>query len=423
MPVRLETELADLVVNHPRLAAATDRVREADEGVREAKSLYLPEVAVSGRGGYAHFDTPARRVVEVGSLSTGSYSSRAIVRQRLFDGNGRAERVEIASIGLDRTELERQATLEDVLLEGATAYHAVIRDAILVEIAFAQEGSIKRQLNLEDERVRRGGGIAVDVLFAKARLQNAVQERVALEGEFARSKANYAQVFGRLPDVDEMVEPIAPLQLLPETLDAALAIADAENLRLAIVREDLAAADRDRALARSSYFPRIDLLGEGILEENVDGISGYRREAGAYIEFSWTLFDGFAREARTGQAAARFAANQNRTRDVDRLVREEVERAYVDLETARQRVGLLENAATIAAEVFEARRRLRALGEETAINVLDAESELFEARLELVEADFTSRIAVYRLAAALGRLTPAGLELRLKAALDETAAR
>jgi len=48
---------------------------------------------------------------------------------------------------------------------------AVSRQNQLVELATQNEETIQIQLNLEDERVLKGSGIAIDVLQAKSRLQ------------------------------------------------------------------------------------------------------------------------------------------------------------------------------------------------------------------------------------------------------------
>ena len=70
----------------------------------------------------------------------------------------------------------------------------------------------------------------------------------------------------------------------------------------------------------------------------------------------------------------------------------------------RDRVDLLNNAVAIADEVLKARRRLREAGKETALNVLDAEGEVFNAQINQIEADYDSRLAVYRVIFATGNL-------------------
>ena len=80
--------------------------------------------------------------------------------------------------------------------------------------------------------------------------------------------------------------------------------------------------------------------------------------------------------------------------------------AWQQLATARERVGLLQNAGNIAREVHAARRKQLEAGEETEINVLDAEIEAVTAQINATGAEYDARTAVYRMLLALGRLTP-----------------
>ena len=94
----------------------------------------------------------------------------------------------------------------------------------------------------------------------------------------------------------------------------------------------------------------------------------------------------------------------DQTNFLKRKIGEELRLAWSGLTTARQRVTLLQNAVNIAAEVFNGRRKLREAGKETVINVLDAESGMFDARIQLVTAQHDARVAVYRLLASMGQL-------------------
>ena len=94
---------------------------------------------------------------------------------------------------------------------------------------------------------------------------------------------------------------------------------------------------------------------------------------------------------------------------------EQVRLSWQALLTVRERLELLENAINIASAVFDSRQRLREAGKETVINVLDAESEIFNAQINFTVAAYDERIAVYQLLLAMGRLNAQNLEL---AALD-----
>ncbi len=154
------------------------------------------------------------------------------------------------------------------------------------------------------------------------------------------------------------------------------------------------------------------MVVRGNVENNVAGIDGHRLDWSALVQLNWELFSGFATRASVAQAAAQIAESRNNHAFVDRAVVEQLQLAWDGLNTARRRQELLENAVIIAAEVFELRQKLRDSGKETAINVLDAENEVNDARINLVAADFDARIAAYRVLQAMGRLTPENLGIQ-----------
>ena len=116
-----------------------------------------------------------------------------------------------------------------MLLEGINAYYGALRNTKLLGIARDNENIIKRQLVLEDERVQRGSGIAVDVLLAKARLQLAVERRIAVEGSLKEAIARYMQVFNHRQTIPTMVDPNVDLSFLPTEMKSAIDVAVSNN--------------------------------------------------------------------------------------------------------------------------------------------------------------------------------------------------
>ena len=94
---------------------------------------------------------------------------------------------------------------------------------------------------------------------------------------------------------------------------------------------------------------------------------------------------------------------------VNRKVIEDVRLSWDQLDTVRARVELLENAVNIAQEVYVARNKRRQAGQETLLDLLDAENEVFTAQISAADAAFDARIAVYRMLFAIGRMTPGSI--------------
>jgi adhesin transport system outer membrane protein len=88
-----------------------------------------------------------------------------------------------------------------------------------------------------------------------------------------------------------------------------------------------------------------------------------------------------------------------------------VHTAWNQLQNGHERQELLQSAAKIASEVMAFRKRLRDSGKETAINVLDAEVEYYSVLSNMINAEYDSKIAFYRLMYAMGKLTPDSIGL------------
>ncbi len=407
--VSLTEELRRIVEENPQLKAEDERVAAEDARVDEAFSGFLPRVEVRGDIGRERTDDRTRRRVQGTDARFTRKRTALTITQNLYDGRRRVATYDAAKNRREAAEATRLTTLQDVLFQGTTAYLNVLRQKQLLDITLENEASIQRQLELEDERVARGAGIAVDVLLAKSRLQQAKERRVAIEGLLVEAASTYKQVFGAEPPLGLLETVRPPSDIEPADLEEALGTAYENNPNISRIESLIAEARERTTAARSGYYPSFDFVTEGKVEEDFDAKSGLKKQLSVYVRGRWEFFNGFQTRSQVAAATRERAALDNESSQIDRQIEEQVRIAWERLQNGRQRVALLENAVAIAAEVFEGRKRLRAAGRETALNVLDAETEVFLARINLVSADFDSRIAFYQLLLAMGVLTPTTL--------------
>lgn len=398
-------ELRDLVNTHPQVSAGRKNVSSAEEQVNKAFGGYLPRVDLKGDAGYEYVDNPTRRDTVGDPFGMGRDTASVVATQVLYDGGATASAYEAAKLQKDAVSSDSSATEQSVLLQGVAAYLNVLRQRELINLSRQNEENIKRQLNLENERVQRGSGIAVDVLQAKSRLQISKERRVTVEGALKDAVSTYEQVYGRKPDMASMRMPGVPLELLPPSLDDAIKIAVANNPALESAKKQSAVASEQRDAAEADYMPRVNLEAAADYEHNKNTVIGVRRDYSVLVTANWNVFNGFATRANTARAAYDYAASQDKQVYVHRKVEEQTKLAWQALETARQRVNLLQNAVNIASEVYTSRIKLREAGKETAINVLDAENEVFNARINLTAALFDANMATYQVLQAMGQLS------------------
>lgn len=395
--------LNGLLADHPQIKVAKEGIAASEATKQEAFSGYLPKLDLSGSSGFESVDRTGYSPPGVKTnLPTDNYG--LTLTQNLFNGWNTTAQHATAEKGVEIATITLTQTQQQILFEGATAYIEVLRQIELTNLAVENEETLKKQLHLEDERVQRGSGIAVDVLQAKSRLQISKERHTAFMGALKDAISRYIQVFGKLPEVDSMTIPALPIANVPATLDEAIAIATSENPTLISTGENVEVAALARKTAHSGFYPSVDIVGASTYNDNLSGTSGEETNYSVALRTTWQLYSGFADRARTRRAAHNYQSALESSEYVKRKIVEEVKLAWSSLNTNKSRYDLLQNAVNIAGEVYDARKRLRDAGSDTALNVLDAENELFRAKIDAESARYDYYNAIYRLLLSMGRL-------------------
>lgn len=408
----LKDELQILLQSHPQVRAANKTLESSKFDVKRNAAGFYPTLNITADKGYERVDNPTTRASQNGGyFGRAKDTASATLTQPLFDGFLTRSLVRTAEINREIAKLSLEGTRQNTIFEGISTYVDVLQQRRLIEIARANERTIQRQLNLEDERVQRGSGVAVDVLQAKSRLQLAKERRVTYEGSLEDAITRYKQVFDKTPYLDTMTDPVPPVEIIPGDLDEATRIALAENPAIANAYATMEVTREGINQSKAGYYPTVDLVGKMNYEKNNSATLGTRRDWSVVVSANWDVFSGFATEAGVSKAAFDYGASKDQKEFVSRKVIEQTRIAWQALLTARQRLDLLENAVNIASEVFESRKKLREAGKETVINVLDAENEVNNAQINYTAATYAERTAIFQLLLALGRLTPENLGL------------
>lgn len=409
----LESELETLIASHPQIKAARKSVEAAGESVTQSRAAFLPTLTLDGDIGPEYIDSPSERSGRGDNWMRPQTTASITLDQNLFDGFSSTAALRTAELNRGLAKISLEGTKQNTLFEGVQTYIDVLRQRRLIGLAREAESNIQQQLDLEDERVQRGSGIAVDVLQAKSRLQLAKERRVGFEGALENAISRYVQVFDHAPKLDNMIDPAPPAEMIPSELVRVIDIAVRENPAIGNSGGSVEVAREQRESSKSGYYPSVDLVTSGNYEKHKGGTIGTRRDGSILLQTSWELFSGFSTQAGTAKATFDYSAAKDNMDYTYRKVVEQARLAWQSLITSRQRVQLLENAVSIASEVFASRKALREAGEETVINVLDAENEVTNAQINFVSVLYDERVAIYQLLLSMGRLSTDNLKIAL----------
>jgi adhesin transport system outer membrane protein len=397
--------LATLTQSHPQVRSAIKSVAASKQEIQKAAAGFLPTVNIASDFGPETIDSPTTRSSGGGKKWQRSKQTATLtVTQNLFQGFEDTAATRTARLNKLISETTLEKTSQDIMMTGVSVFIDVLRQTQLVELAMQNEETIQIQLNLEDERVQTGSGIAVDVLQAKSRLQLAKERRLRFQGDMRNAFTRYTRVFNETPDIEKIVAPMPTPDLIPNSLETAINIALSENPQIRNKNQQIAVARERKRTARSDLFPSFDFVSKFNYEKHNNGTLGIKKDASFLLQANWDLFTGLTSRANIAQASYDYSASQDDYEFMARKVNESTRIAWQNLKTSRERLDQLENAVNIASEVFDSRQKLRAAGKDTVVNVLDAKSEIINARINLTRASFNEREAIYALLLAMGRL-------------------
>lgn len=402
----LADALSDAYLNNPRLLAQRAQLRATDEQVPQAMSGYRPTVSASGSGGKSRTNSQTAFFGAKENRSPTTFN--LAVQQPLFRGFRTSAQIRQAKNSVKAERARLIGVEQGVLLAAATAYMDVVRDQAVLVLNKGNEQVLRRQLQATRDRFEVGEVTRTDVSQAEARVARAVADRVQAEGALEISKAVYRNVVGRTPG--RLSQPESIVQL-PVSREETLQTAADNSPDVAAARFDEKASRSGVDLVKGELLPTINLNGD--FSRNLSTSSSGSRSSSVSIVARITvpLYQAGAVTSRVRQAKQ--IASQRRIQIIEarRDAIEGGDRAWETLTTARARIRAFE-AETRANEIaLEGVTQEATAGLRTVLDVLDAEQELLDARVNLVGARRDEVVAGFRLQAAVGWLTAGRLGL------------
>lgn len=304
---------------------------------------------------------------------------------------------------IDASEYATLDARQRLLFEITELYHDLLLGEAGVQIAGQRVNDGEEFVSIVSARQRAGLGLESEVARARAKLardrQDLAQARAVWEGASTRLAVSL-----RLSPNVLLVgaqERLLPRDLVPSASEAELVTQARERPAVQAFRlQSEAAGRRSRAAWWDLAGPEVDLrVGETWIGDSANDLEGGTRY-GAFL--GWTLsLDkvGEISEARADRDLARLAALRAEERAVG-----EARRILAQLGAARERLPLAWDGLAAAEQNQRISLARFRSGTAIALEVLDAEDRLAEARLDLARAIVDFNVTQARLLAATGQI-------------------
>ncbi|MFA9461139.1 TolC family outer membrane protein [Thiohalorhabdus methylotrophus] len=329
--------------------------------------------------------------------------------QPLFMGGRTWLSVDIAQLGQRQAEAQLSATRQDLMVQVAEAYFAVLNAQDDVNLAQREVRRVKEHLERAQAQFDVGTGDITGVREAQARRDQAQTRLIRARNTLQTARQRLRRLIRKRPPALEEVEEVelgAPDPSSPEAwVDRALG----EHPELVRLRKQLNIDRKNVDLARRQRWPEISAQAQ---YSKVEGGSFFTSDEvhSATLQMDWPIYQGGRVSATTNIRQEQASQTRLQLDDQQEQVRVQTTQAFYDWESAMQEVRSLRAQVRSAKTQLEAIQTGFEVGRRTSIDVLDAQQEYFDALRNLSQARNQYLLSRLQLKSAAGVLTMADLQ-------------
>ena len=405
LPAPLIEAARRAVTSNPEVQARWHGFQAAGNERDVARAGYLPQIDLRASSGREKRVTPIQNI--------GSYSfngTQITLNQMLFDGF--FTRNEVKRLGYAKLTryYELAEASETAALEAVRAYADVVRFRELTEAA-KQNYIEHRQISaLVEERAKSGVGRGVDVEQAIGRTALAESNLLTELTNLQNVSARYLRIVGAMPPANlPMLPDRFTIGTMPASTDVLMRDGLSNSPTLNAAFENARAAKTAIDTRKSAYMPRLDLRAYSERDRNKTtfGIPGSTRIDGVELLLNFNLFRGGADSTRERQAVELHEQARDLQEKACRDVRQTLSIAYSDVKSLNEQLRYLDQHRLSTEKSQQAYRLQFDLGQRTLLDLLDSQSEYFEATRAYINARHNLIVAQARTLSGMGQLVTA----------------
>lgn len=404
----LREAVQNALSHHPSVEAAQAGEVYSNEERRETKADLFPTLRTSASGGRMYGDNSTSRGLTVnrGQAYSWLWEGNATLTQPLFNGFETYNRLDAAQARQESAQMNVSDVRENLALRAVQAYIAVLQSTEAVKKIEDYKAKIadyqSRIQIMVDE------GVADEAEVAQARnvsllLDNTLAETKA---QLDAAHAAYKEAVGRLPE-SALSRPDEPAALIAASPDDALMHAKSNHPTILAAYKQMEAAGHDVDAEEGTLFPSLDGELSYLKRDQVEELGGELEDGRALLRMSWDFSLGGGDLARIRKTKAAYSEKLAQSQEKILEVERDIRLSYADLERTQKQKELSADRVKILQNLFDANETQFEGARVRLLQLMQSDNQLFGAKLESLNADYSHLMAQYAALASAGRLQSA----------------
>lgn len=400
--------MMDAYKTNPSLKAALESHHLSAENVGAAKAGWRPNIGMTGQTGYNVTDDQRRDINQSANPKTAGLS----LKQNIFQGGKTVSGVKAAKFDVLSKRAAFNAAEQQVLSDTIGAY---------LNLWFLEQrlGHVRRSKDFYEQtftqakaRFEVGELSLTDVSQSEFSYRKSLADEASALTELENGRTAYFTVVGNTaPKHTELPPFVQDLIALPGNINDFLALAEHANPEISAANFSYQQARENINSAYGTFSPTVDVQGNATRSLQGSDRRDRQNSLSATVQLTIPLF-----QQGTEWSTLRgsyHTANQQKYKKVQirNKVLNDATTAWNQYHTALSQIQFYEAQVAAGAVRIEGTREQMLVGELTLLDVLNAESDVTQARIDLDKAKLLAQTTGYQILFFIGQLTSTCLQL------------
>ncbi len=390
----LQEAVNSTIEQNPELKAIYENNKAYKTYIEEAKGDYLPtvdlEAAVESKDTKTKLlDNPSTHDSQDG------YDVQLRVEQLIYDGGLTPAKIEEAKYRDQVNKHQNNAKVENVILDGITAYLDLVKYDKRMKLSEINLATHETYL-LTAKSTQEVSGDMLDTYEVQAKLHLAKKNYIDEVDNEQISQNSFKRITG-LESEGELCMPTITLAVPPRSLSESIELALASNstvlAQMAKLREQRAIINQEE----SKFLPTLKFQVSGTWDDDLITAETKKDVYNAKIVMNYNFYSGG--KHKTSKLRENIFLNES-TKVLDSqtdLVVDEVTSAFSSLNNIQLKIDELKGYISTNKDILAIYKDQFEAGTRTFVDILDIESDLYNAKVQLIDEEINLLSTHYKM--------------------------
>ena len=318
--------------------------------------------------------------------------------------------------GIAIAQSQLDAAAQDLTVRVSQAYFDTLAAQDTLSVVRAQKSAVAEQLASAKRNFEVGTSTITDAREAQARYDLVTAQEIAAENDLQVKQLTLDQLVGQSGiQPRPLALPVTLPEVLPTNVNAWVDQSEAHQPQIQQAMLALDVARLETRKAETGHLPTVDLTASYGKARYPDGTATAlpptrTNNASVGVALNLPLFAGFATQNRIRETLSLEQKAEADLQTVRRNVAQAVRASYFGIVSATGQTKALEAAEASSQSALDANRLGYQVGVRINIDVLNAQSQLFQTKRDLALARYNVLVGNLKLRQAAGVLTPQDLQ-------------